>query len=153
MALATSPFTLKDTSLTLKLVGSTDPAQEYRCQLTAATLTPSDAGGGDNELVTFCTTHSEPSGGDSTWALELAGFQSFQSAQDLALFLFENEGARAEFVLLPGQGGGTISATNPGFTGTVTLRPTAIGGQARQFASFDVTLPLSARPSLITTAP
>lgn len=143
-----SPFTLKDTSLTLK-VGS-DTAQEYRAQLTEATLTPSDAGSG-NELTTFVDTYSDNSG-DSTWELTLAGFQSFKEANDFSMWAFDNEGEKADFVLLPGQGGSTISATNPGFSGKVTVKPTVIGGTAKTYAVFSVSLKCEAKPVKVTAA-
>jgi hypothetical protein len=153
--ITTAPFTLKDTSLTLKLIdeGGTATVQEYRCQLTEATWVPSDASTSSQELVTFCTTHSDSTGGgNATWVLQLAGFQSFSDSNDLALFLFENEGEKAEATLLPGQGGATVSATNPGFKGTVTLKPVNIGGTARQFATFTVSLPADTKPSKVTSA-
>jgi hypothetical protein len=153
--ITTAPFTLKDVSVTLKLIdeAGTTTATEYKCQLTEATWVPSDASTSTQELVTFCATHSDSTGGgNATWALQLAGFQSYADSQDLAMFLFENEGEKAEATLLPGQGGATVSATNPGFKGTVTLKPTNIGGTARQFATFTVSLPAESRPSKVTSA-
>jgi hypothetical protein len=153
--ITTAPFTLKDTSLTLKLLdeAGTTTATEYRCQLTEATWVPSDASTSSQELVTFCTTHSDSSGGgNATWVLQLAGFQSYADATDLSLFLFDNEGEKAEATLLPGQGGATVSATNPGFKGTVTLKPVNIGGTARQFAVFTVSLPADTKPTKVTSA-
>jgi hypothetical protein len=153
--ITTAPFTLKDTSLTLKLIdeAGTTTATEYRCQLTEATWVPSDASTSTQELVTFCTTHSDSTGGgDATWVLQLAGFQSFMDANDLAMFLFDNEGKKAEATLLPGQSEGAVSATNPAFKGTVTLKPVNIGGTARQYATFTVSLPASAKPTKVTTA-
>lgn len=152
MPITTNPFTLKDTSFTLKLLGGGGDAIEYRCQLTEAAWVPSDATSSTSELVTFCTTHSDSSGGGSaTWVLQLAGFQSFADAEDLTLFLFDNEGQKAEATLLPGQGGATVSATNPGFRGTVTVKPTNIGGIARQFATFTVSLPADQKPTKVIT--
>jgi hypothetical protein len=154
MAIATKPFTLKDTSVTLKLIDpeGTPTAVEYRCQLTRAEFVPADAGGGGGEeLVTFCTTHSDSAAaGDATWTLELEGFQSYQDAQDLSMFLFDNEGMKAEATLVPGQGGMTPGADNPGFKGEVTLKPTNIGGTARQYARFTVSLPATQKPTKVT---
>lgn len=150
MAISTSPFTLKDTSLTLKLSGAVTAAQEYRCQLTEAVLTPSDSGGGGNELETFCAKHSDSSS-SSTWDLTLSGFQSFADANDFAMWAFDNEGKKADFVLIPGQGGSTLSVTNPGFKGEVTVKPTVIGGTAKTYAVFQVSLPCSVKPTKITT--
>lgn len=152
MAITASPFVMKDTSLTLKKVGDAS-ATEYKCQLTQAQLTPSESGGGGggNTLSTFCEDYSDAASATTTWALELAGFQSFADAQDFALWAFDNEGDKAEFVLTPGQGGATISATNPGFSGEVTIKPTIIGGTAKQYALFTVSLPCSVKPTKITT--
>lgn len=153
MAIATSPFTLRDTSVILKKVGDAE-GTEYRCQLTAATLTPSAAGGGGGAtLSTFCADHSDASSAATTWTLDLEGFQSFEDAQDFSLWAFDNEDAKAEFVLVPGQGGATVSATNPGFSGTCTIRPTVIGGTAKQYATFSVSLPVDTKPTKITTPP
>ena len=43
--------------------------------------------------------------------------------------------------------GGTVSATNPGFTGTVTATPTAIGGTVGETAAFTVALQCTAKPT------
>lgn len=152
MALANSPFVLRDTSLILKKVGDAN-GTDYRCQLTAATLTPSAGGtAGGATLSTFCADHSDASSTATTWTLDLTGFQSYADAQDFSMWAFDNEDAKAEFTLVPGQDGGVPTATNPGFTGTVTVRPTVIGGTAKQFATFTVSLPLDTRPTKITTA-
>lgn len=147
MPITGKPWTLRDTSITLK-IGS-DPATEYRCQLTAASLVPSAASGG-NELETFCDKYTDSSG-DATWTLELEGFQSYADAQDFSLWAFEHEGEKADFVLVPGQAGSIISATNPGFGGVVTVAPTTIGGTAKQYATFSVSLECESRPSVLKT--
>jgi hypothetical protein len=149
------PFTLQHVSVTLKLLdeAGTTTATEYKCQLTEATWVPSDASTSTQELVTFCETHSDSTGGgNATWVLQLAGFQSFMDANDLAVFLFDNEGKKAEAVLLPNQANGAVSATNPAFQGEVTLKPVNIGGTARQYATFTVSLPASTKPSKVTAA-
>jgi hypothetical protein len=150
MPITTSPFLLKDVSVTLKLASDTtgEPI-EYKCQLRRAELVPGTAGGGGGtEYTTFCDTFSAGgSAGGTTWELALEGFQAFADATDLALFLFDHDGETADFELLPK--GGTPSATNPGFKGQVTLVPTNIGGTANEYAQFSVTLPVVSKPTKV----
>lgn len=147
MALATSPFTLSDVSLTLILSSDAvgDPVQ-YRCQLNQAQLTPSASSSG-SEFETFCDTFAAPPKAAS-WVLDLVGFQAYGDATDLSLFLFDHELEKATYELLPA--GGVASATNPGFTGEVTLSPGAIGGTANQYAQMTVSLVCDGKPTKVT---
>jgi len=145
----TSPFVLDDVSLTLSPVSGS--AEEYQCQLNRAELVPSTGGGGGGATFeSFCNTYSG-GGGTASWTLELTGMQAYSDAADLSMLLFNEEGEEYEFVLTPM--GGTISATNPGFSGTVTLVPTNIGGTANQYATLTVSLPCSGKPTLLNTPP
>ena len=150
MAFTTQPFVMNNVSLTLKLA-SGGTATEYRCQLSQAELVPSaGTGGGGAALDTFCDSFSTPTG-LTTWALTLSGFQAFADATDLSNFLFDNEGETLDYVLTPL--GGTVSASNPAFTGQVTAVPTNIGGTAAQYAVFNgVTLPCLGKPTKDVTA-
>jgi hypothetical protein len=149
MPITTSPFVLDDVSLTLvPTAGGT--AEEYQCQLNRAELVPAAGTSSGNSFETFCDTYSS-SGGNSSWTLELTGFQAYVDAADLSMLLFNDEGVEYDFVLTPA--GGVISATNPAFDGTVTLVPTNIGGTANQYAQFSVSLPCSGKPTAITTPP
>lgn len=150
MAMTTNPFVLKDTSVQFRK--DSDPELiEYRCQMTAASLVPSDAGGGGgNTLSTFCYDYTDSSVSPSKWALELSGFQSFADAQDFSMWAFDNEGEDVDFLLVPGQNGSELSVDNPGFTGVVTVKPTVIGGTAKQYATFTVSLPCVERPVKFT---
>jgi hypothetical protein len=149
MTMTASPFRLKDTDLLLGPKGSDLADASIRCQLTQSELVPSASGGGDS-LETFCATFADP-GGRATWELQLAGFQAYADAQDLTMLLFDHELEEFDFLLLPR--GGTVSATNPGFSGTVTLTPTNIGGTAAAWATFTVTLTVKGRPVKVTSVP
>ena len=158
MALTVAPFVLNNVSLTLEKVRNSDgsaatagTAAEYRCQLNTASLTPSQKTGAAQEYITFCDTHTSPGGGGSTWVLNLAGFQAYTDVTDLSLLLFNDEGAVYEYVLTPL--GGTLSATNPGFRGEVTIIPTVIGGTANTYAAFTVDLPCTGKPTMIVAPP
>jgi hypothetical protein len=154
MALTTSPFLLKNLSLTLvKTAEVAGVAEEYRCQLTAATLTPSTGGGGGGStLETFCDSYSSTGASTATWTLDLSGFQAYKDVTDLSILLFNDEGENYTYTLMP-EGPAPISATNPGFTGEVTLIPTTIGGTANQYATFTVSLPTVGKPTMITAPP
>lgn len=143
MPISTAPFLMNGVSLTLSLAGGTPV--EYKCQLNQAQLTPGTGGGGGGSTYeTFCATFDSGGAGNSTWTLDLGGFQAFADVEDLSLFLFDNEGALLDFVLTPL--GGTVSATNPAFSGQVTAAPTAIGGTANQYATYTISLPVQGKP-------
>ena len=147
MPITTSPFVLDDVSLTLVPTGGGTP-EEYQCQLNRAELVPSTAGGatGGATFETFCNSYSS-AGASASWSLELTGFQAYQDAADLSLLLFDNESAEYDYVLTPA--GGTVSASNPGFSGTVTLVATNIGGTANQYAQMQVSLPCNGKPTKV----
>lgn len=149
MPLTTAPLVLNDLTLTLRKKGEVTAAEDYRCQLQTATLTPS-AAANSQTYDTFCDTHSSP-GGSATWVLNLAGFQAYADVADLSLILFNDEGETYEYVLTPN--GGPLSASNPGFAGDVTIIPTQIGGTAKQYATFTVDLPCTSKPTMITVDP
>jgi len=149
MALTTAPFVMRDVTLSLKPVAS-GTAEEYRCQLNKAQITPAGGGGASITYDTFCATFSEQSGG-ATFTLDLGGFQAYADVADLSILLWNSAGEKYTFVLTPL--GGTISATNPGFTGEVTLIEAVVGGTANQYATFEVSLPCSAKPTAIVAPP
>jgi len=152
MPISTAPFVLKEVSLTLVKSGDATTPVEYRCQLSQAQLTPSaGAGATGATLETFCETFDNSGTTSSSWVLDLAGFQAFADVTDLSMISFVDEGEKYDFVLVPV--GGTISTTNPGFSGQVTMVATPIGGTANQYASFTVSLPCVSKPTMLTTPP
>lgn len=123
-----SPFVLKDAIVTL---GSND----YQAAVTSATLTPSSS------VVTIkglTPTAVFSSGTNSTWTLDLAFMQSFDTT-DLAIYLFNNEGDEVAFVVEPEAGGAS-------FSGTVILTPGAIGGAVDQYGTSTVSLGIKGKP-------
>ena len=157
MAMSTAPIVLNNVSLTLTKVRNPDgtpavggTATEYRCQLGKAQITPATGGGSTQTYDTFCETHTSQSGG-ATFSLDLGGFQAYTDVADLTVLLWNEAGAVYEFVLVPN--GGTVSATNYGAQGEVTIVEAAIGGTAKQYPTFEVSLPCTAKPDLITAPP
>lgn len=159
MPVTTTPFLLKRVSLTLVKSSEigTGTAVEYKCTLNQAKLTPSAGGGGASATYeTFCETFDAGSASsNATWALDLNGMQNYQAAEDLSLLLFENEGEKYTFTLIPDNpaGDGAPSATSPGFTGEITATPTEIGGTANQYATFTVSLPVVGKPTKVVAPP
>jgi hypothetical protein len=147
MAIATSPFVLNDVSLTLILDSNTAGVpQEYMCQLNRAELVPAAASTG-SEFETFCDTFTPPPK-QATWTLELTGFQAWQDAADLSIFLFDNELLKAKFVLMPiATVTGELVGPLTGFSGVVTLTPGQIGGAANQYAQMTVSLSVEGKPT------
>jgi hypothetical protein len=150
MAQTTTPFSLKNVSFTMRPKGATGASQEFRCQLSECMLVPTAASGGSASLETFCGSFSDP-GGAATWVAQLSGFQAYADVTDFAVVAFNDEGEEYEFTMVPM--GGTISATNPGFTGTLILVPVNIGGTANTYAVFSTSQPVVGRPQMITAPP
>ena len=141
MPLTTSPYVLKNLSLTLKLkTGGT--GQEYRCQLHTAQLT---AESNVTDYETFCGNFSTP--GITKWTLSLEGFQAVADATDLSMFLLANDGALLTYTLIPQ--GGTVGPTNPSFSGDCYAVPGSIGGTVNETATFTVDLPCAGTPTVI----
>jgi hypothetical protein len=148
VAIASSPFVLKDVSLTLVKTGEAGTPVEYRCQLSQAQLTPSaGAGATGATMETFCAVYDSSGTSASSWVLDLAGFQAYGDVTDFSMISFNEEGEQFDFVLMPL--GGVASATNPGFEGTVTMVATPIGGTANQYAQFTGSLPCTEKPTMV----
>ena len=150
LPITTKPFSLDNLELGLKVAGDTavvNPIQ-YRCQLGRSELVPSASTGGGNELVTFCETHTSPTG-KASWTLELEGFQAWSDISDLSLMLFNNEGETLDFILVPS--GGLVGPSNPAFTGQCLAVPTPVGGTAGSYATFTVSLPCLGKPVIAVT--
>lgn len=158
MPVTTAPIVLSNLSLTLKKLRDADgtpavgaTATEYRCQLGKAQVTPASSGGSSETYDTFCDTHTSESGGGKTFNLDLGGFQGYADTADLTLIMWQDAGAVYEFILIPQ--GGVISATNPGVQGEVTMVEGPIGGNAKKYATFEVSLPCVQKPDLIVAPP
>ena len=87
--------------------------------------------------------------GATTWDLHIVAGQDWTAASGLAKFLYTNDGATSTFVV---KAYGAGAADTPGFTGTVRLVAGNYGGTAGEFATLDVTMPItSGKPTLVTT--
>lgn len=157
MAVTTQPFLLKRVSLTLIKTSEigTGTETEYKCALNQAQLTPSagTSSGGGTTFESFCETFDAgAAASNATWTLDLNGMQNYKDALDLSVLLFENEGEKYTFTLMPDDTSGTEtpSASNPAFKGEITAVPTQIAGTANQYATFQVSLPVVGKPEMVT---
>lgn len=128
--IAVQPIYLKDVVLTVD--GDT-----YEKHVSGVTFTPT---------VTSATWKGlEPSAvftnvGSSTWMIDLAYAQDWETADSLSAYLFDNEGAEITLSFVPVSGGGTWSAT-------VIIVPGAVGGAVDSYAVATVSLPVQGRPT------
>jgi hypothetical protein len=128
--IAVQPIYLKDVVLTVD--GDT-----YEKHVSGVTFTPS---------VTSATWKGlEPTAvftnvGSSTWMIDLAYAQDWETADSLSAYLFDNEGAEITLSFVPVSGGGTWSAT-------VIIVPGAVGGAVDSYATATVSLPVQGRPT------
>jgi hypothetical protein len=133
--IAVQPIYLKDVVLTVD--GDT-----YEKHVSGVTFTPS---------VTSATWKGlEPTAvftnvGSSTWMIDLAYAQDWNTADSLSAYLFDNEGAEITLSFVPVSGGGTWSAT-------VIIVPGAVGGAVDSYATSSVSLPVQGRPTFTPAA-
>lgn len=146
----TTPLFMQTVSLTLKLLPSGPSRVEYNCNVKTAEVVANP--GDDVEYVTLCTAGSYKSVGATTFDLHLVAVQDW-STTGLARFLFENDGAQAEFQY-QAHGSTVIPPTPaaPGMAGVVRLIAPTYGGTRDEYAELDVTLPCSSKPTLTTAA-
>ena len=151
MPTTSAPFLLKDTTFSLWPTGSAASGKvEYRCQLSQAEIQPQGGTTGDQTYSTFCEDFTNSSA-SATYNLVLAGFQAYKDATDLSMLLWTEAGEEYDFLLVPERG--TLSATHPGFHGTVTRSEGNAGGTAKTYATMTVTLVCKSKPALVTVDP
>lgn len=153
MPSATKAFVLKNVSLTLVEADAAGTAVAYECQLSKAIITPS--AGSTTSYTTFCAKFDDIAE-ESSYTLDLSGFQAYQDVADLTVILWEEAGKVYDFVLQPNLGqaaGSAISATNYAFSGQVTLVEAPIGGTVNEWATFDVSLPCVTKPTMLLAPP
>ena len=144
----TNPLFMRDVSLTLKLV-SGGTAAEFNCDahLAEVVTTPGD----DVTYQTLCPTGSYSNVGRSSYGLHIVAAQDW-SADGLASFLWDNEGALALFTYQAHGSALVPSADAPGMTGEIRLIAPSYGGEADTYAELDVTMPCTTKPTKVTAA-
>lgn len=145
----TTPLFMRDVSLTLKLI-SAGTRMQFNCDAHLAEVISEP--GDTVEYQTLCPTGSFSAAGKTTYQLHIVAAQDWSST-GLARFLWENDGARAEFQY-QAHGVAAIppTAALPGMAGIVTLVAPTYGGEADSYAELDVTMPCESKPTLSVAA-
>ena len=144
--MAGAPLFMRDVKLTLKLTAT---RVAFECDLSIAEIIPTP--GDDVTYATLCPTGSYSSRGKTTYALHLVAVQKWD-ATGLAAFLWDNDGATAEFQY-QAHGQATIPSVDaPGMAGFVVLSAGNYGGEVDTWAELDVTLPCTTKPTKISAA-
>jgi hypothetical protein len=142
-----TPLFMRNVSLTLKVAAS---RVQFNCDVSTAEIV-SEAGD-EVEYKTLCTTGSFKEVGVTSYGLHLVAAQDW-SANGLARFLWDNDGVQAEFQY-QAHGSAVIppTVTAPGMSGFVRLVAPNYGGEVETYAELDVTLPCTAKPTIVTSA-
>lgn len=83
--------------------------------------------------------------GASTWTVDLAYAQDWDTTGSLSAYLFANEGAEVTLNFEPVAGGSSWSAD-------VIITPGQVGGSVDSFAEANVSLPVQGRPTYTPAA-
>lgn len=146
----TTPLFMRDVSLTLKLVSGGVTRVQFNCDVHLAEVVSNP--GDTVEYQTLCPTGSFSSVGKTSYDLHIVAAQDW-STTGLARFLWDNDGALAEFQY-QAHGVAAIppTAALPGMSGQCRLISPTYGGEADTYAELEVTLPCSSKPSLAVAA-
>ena len=140
----------KDITLSLKI--GAGASKSFSCWAKTAMI---EASPGDTiEYPTLSAGCTYKSAGATSYDLHLIGVQDWDAGavSGLAAFLDANDGATAAFWLnAHGPAGTAATATAPAKAGTCTLIAPSYGGTVGEYAEFDVTLPVTGKPSTVIT--
>lgn len=130
----------KGKSLSLK-VGSV----EYNADLTSVVLTNEEA---EDDAVTFADLAA---GGAVQWFFEVEGVSDYGTGS-LWKYLWDNAGNSSVAFTFAPYGNETPSATQPHFTGTLSLgaKP-PVGGTANEVFTFEARWDVDGEPTMVTT--
>lgn len=149
--MANTPLFMKDASITIVIPpGPIAGAVEYNCDVSTAEVL--SAPGDDVTYQTLCPDGTMTQKGASTYSLHLVGVQDW-GTEGLSRFLWENAGEEARVIVQAHGAATAIGADAPGFDCNVVLIEGTYGGEAKNWAEFDVELPCTVRPVLLTVAP
>lgn len=144
-----SPLFMRDVSLTLKIVGGAGARAEFNCDVHTAEIVPTP--GDEVTYQTLCPEGTYSAIGKTTYALHVVAAQRWD-VDGLATFLWDNDGAEAEFQYQAHGEAVAPSAATPGMAGTIRLVAGAYGGEADSYAELDVTMPCTVKPTMLTAA-
>ncbi len=124
--------------------------EERDCEVSVAEITNAET---ESDFVAFCDAAA---GGGRDWALHIVAVQDPGNPDSLWTLMWDLAGTEVDVLVRP-YGNAVASATQPHFSGTVTVKypdGVALGGEADASTSnrmtFDVEWPFLAKPEKIT---
>ena len=143
---------MKDASIRIIVPpGAIAGATEFDCDVNTVEVLSKP--GSQVEYQTLCPGGTLLQIGPSTYSVRIKGVQDWDATTGLSAFLWANAGKLARVVVQAHGAAVAYAPTTPGFDATVTLVEGTYGGESGKWAEFDVELPCSARPTLLTTTP
>src|SRR5215471_13371572 len=151
MAVNTRLF-MKDVSVKIIVpaTGAYSAAVEYNCDVNTVEVLSKP--GSTVTYQTLCPSGVLQQIGASTYSVRLKGVQDW-GTDGLSTFLWNNHGATARLVAQAHGATAAFAPATPGFDCQVVLIEGTYGGEAGKYAEYDVEMPCTVRPSLITTTP
>ncbi|CAM5600484.1 hypothetical protein GCM10010329_50150 [Streptomyces spiroverticillatus] len=128
---------LKEGALTFGPDG--EEALKVSCQTTAVTLEPSFDEAGDPVEVLCGDTLAAAT--KTTWAMKFTGIQDFTDPKGFQMYAFEHDGETVEFTWKPNK-------TGPTFTGRVTVKALAFGGDVNTRIDVEAEWPCNGKPTV-----
>jgi hypothetical protein len=144
-----APLFMKTVLLSLKVGAGT--AKTFTCLLKSASV---DAAAGDTvEYPTLSAGCTYRQLGPTIYELHLVGVQDHDpsSSSGLSAFLDTNDGLAASFWLQAYGEAVAAAPATPAKAGSCVIAAGSYGGEVQTFAEFDVTLPISGKPTTATT--
>jgi len=149
-----APLYMQDISLTLDTIPPGTAPVEFDCNVHSAIL---EASAGDTvTYVTLCAGGTMTRQKASTYVLHLIGVQDWDgtpASLGLARYLADHQGEMLTAIYQAHGKAVVPSDVEPAYRMQVQAVQPNYGGEAETFAEFDVSLPVSGEPELLTAAP
>lgn len=143
------PTIMRDASVRIT-VASGGAASDFACQVKRAELVPDP--GDETRYRTLCPDGTYVEIADAGWALVLTGPQDW-ATDGLSRLLFDHEGEELTVTVDQYGHAHTPTDSEPAFTVTCRAVPGPYGGTVDEFTEYEVELPVTGKPALVTTAP
>jgi len=143
---------MKDVSVRIVVPsGPIGSATEYNCDVNTVEVLSKP--GSVVTYQTLCPNGTLQQVAPSTYSVRLKGVQDWDATGGISAFLWTNHGQTARIVIQAHGATAAYAAATPGMDAQVVLLEGTYGGESGKYAEYDVELPCTTRPTLITTTP
>jgi hypothetical protein len=143
---------MKDASVKFVIPpGPLSGATEYNCVVNTVEVLSKP--GSTVVYQTLCPTGTIQQIAPSTYSIRFKGVQDWAATGGLSAFLWTNHGQTARVVIQAHGVATAFAPATPGIDGSVVILEGTYGGEAGKYAEYDVELPCTVRPTLVTTTP